>query len=82
MRGVKSLGIACQWPLHGRGVQAGQYRTAPPAFLMARSVAAGAFADADQGEADPGVPDDRDQPCAAPGGVLVEPVEKVGVQPT
>jgi hypothetical protein len=38
---------------------------------------AGALADADQGEADTGVPDDRDQPGAAPGGVLVEPVEQV-----
>ena len=35
---MKSAGIAAQWPFHGRGVQAGQYRTAPPAFLMARSV--------------------------------------------
>jgi hypothetical protein len=30
--------MAGQVPLRGRGVQAGQYRTAPPAFLMARSV--------------------------------------------
>jgi hypothetical protein len=35
---VKSAGVACQWPVHGRGVQAGQYQTAPLAFLMARSV--------------------------------------------
>ena len=39
--------------------------------------AAGAFADADQGEADPGLPDDFDQAGAAPGGVPVEPVEEV-----
>ena len=37
MRGVKSAGIARQCPSHGCEVQAGQYRTAPPAFLMARS---------------------------------------------
>ena len=66
-----------QWPFHGRGVQAGQYRAAPPSFLMARSRAAGAFADADQGEADPGLPDDFDQAGAAPCGVPVEPVEEV-----
>jgi hypothetical protein len=41
-------------------------------------VAAGAFADADQGEADPGLPDDRDQPGTVPGGVLVEAVKKIG----
>ena len=35
---MKSAGMACQWPFQGRGVQAGQYRGAPPAFLMARSV--------------------------------------------
>ena len=34
---MKSPVIGDQWPLRGRGVQAGQYRTAPPAFLMARS---------------------------------------------
>jgi hypothetical protein len=39
--------------------------------------AAGAFADADEGEADPGLPDDRDQPRAVPFGVPVEPVEQV-----
>jgi hypothetical protein len=39
---------------------------------------AGAFADADEGEADPGLPDDLDQPRAAPAGVPVEPVEKIG----
>jgi hypothetical protein len=39
--------------------------------------AAGALADADEGEADPGVPDDRDQACAVPCGVRVEPVEQV-----
>jgi hypothetical protein len=39
---------------------------------------AGAFADAYEGEADPGLPDDGDQPCAVPGGVLVEPVEQIG----
>jgi hypothetical protein len=35
---------------------------------------AGAFAEADYGEADPGLGDDFDQPRAAPGGVRVEPV--------
>ena len=69
--------IGDQWPFQGWGVQAGQYRAAPPACLMARSAAAGAFADADQGEADPGLPDDRDQPGAVPAGVPVEPVEEV-----
>src|SRR5690348_9383415 len=39
--------------------------------------AAGAFAEADQGEADPGLPDDFDQAGAAPGGVPVEPVEEI-----
>src|SRR5437764_15447819 len=39
--------------------------------------AAGAFADADEGEADPGLPDDGDQPGAVPGGVPVEPREEV-----
>jgi hypothetical protein len=39
--------------------------------------AAGAFADADEGEADPGVPDDGHQPGTVPGGVPVEPVEKI-----
>jgi hypothetical protein len=38
---------------------------------------AGALSDADQGEADPGVPNDGDQPRAVPAGVRVEPVEKV-----
>src|SRR5258705_12940767 len=38
---------------------------------------AGAFADADQGEADTGVPDDRDQAGTVPGGVPVEAVEQV-----
>jgi hypothetical protein len=39
--------------------------------------AAGAFADADYGEADPGLGDDLDQPRAVPGGVRVEPVQQV-----
>ena len=39
--------------------------------------AAGALADADQGEADPGLRDDRDQPGAVPCGVPVEPVQEV-----
>ena len=38
MRGIRSPVIGDQWPFQGRGVQAGQYRAAPPAFLMARSV--------------------------------------------
>jgi hypothetical protein len=38
---------------------------------------AGAFADADQGEADTGLPDDRDQPGTVPCGVPVEAVEEV-----
>jgi hypothetical protein len=37
-----------------------------------------ALADADQGEADPGLPDDRDQPGTGALGVLVEPVQKIG----
>src|SRR5215467_6532458 len=37
----------------------------------------GALADADQGEADPGVPDDLDQPRAGAAGVPVEPVQEV-----
>ena len=37
MRGISSPLIGDQWPVHGWGVQAGQYRTAPPACLMARS---------------------------------------------
>jgi hypothetical protein len=39
--------------------------------------AAGALADPDQGEADPGSGDDLDQPGAAPRGVRIEPVEQV-----
>src|SRR5690348_15838082 len=39
--------------------------------------AAGAFAEADQGEPDPGMPVDFDQAGAAPGGVPVRPVEEV-----
>jgi hypothetical protein len=39
--------------------------------------AALARTDADQGEADPGLPDDRDQACAVPCGVGVEPVEEI-----
>ena len=39
--------------------------------------AAGAFADADQGEADPGRPDDRDQAGTVPAGVRVEAVEEI-----
>ena len=39
---------------------------------------AGAFADADEGEADPGLPDDGDQPGPGALGVLVEPVEQIG----
>src|SRR6266568_4568619 len=39
--------------------------------------AAGALTDADQGEADTGLPDDRDQPRTIACGVPVEPVEQV-----
>src|SRR5215813_11587071 len=38
---------------------------------------ASAFAEADQGEADPGLPDDLDQPGTAPGGVRLEAGEEV-----
>jgi hypothetical protein len=38
---------------------------------------AGAFAEADECEADPGFADDGHQPCPGAAGVLVEPVEKV-----
>ena len=76
MRRVRSAGSGPHWPLRGWGVQAGQYRTVPPAFLMALG-ATGALADPDQGEADLGLSDDGDQPCAVPSGMGVEPVEEI-----
>ena len=39
--------------------------------------ATGALADPDQGEADLGLSDDGDQPCAVPSGMGVEPVEEI-----
>ena len=74
---MKSPGIADQRPLRGWGVQAGQYRTAPPAFLMARSMRRVPSQMRTRVKPIPACADDFDQPGAVSAGVRVEAVEKV-----